>query len=681
MADLTGKTLANRYALQSKLGKGGQGTVYRAINITNNKVVAVKVLVASLDDADSSRDLFTREIQVAEHLRHSNIVRVFDADYDEEHERYYVVMELLTGGSLAERLKESGTMDPNAVLEVVRQVGSALQYAHGEGVVHRDIKPANIMFRSDGQAVLTDFGIAKIVGSTRTTVSTYTVGTPAYISPEQWDNKPANSLSDIYALGVVMYEMLTGKVPHESVEGDLQIVKAKHQAGLLVAPRKLNPNIPEPLEAVVLIALRKDPAQRFQDAYKLVEATEAAVRRGERPQRRRYDPTAPTILWKWIGGVVGPPLPPQDTIYIAREPHKRLPLRGIVTTAGIVGGLGLICFMLTTLPSLGGDAGDGLTPTVLTTPMATMTEAVPKPSVTTTQLTSTPALSATLTPIPTPPVRATDIPTASDNTPIPSINTPVPPTMVEPTPTKLPPTPIPATAVPVTQVPSTQVPPTQALPPQVLPTLVTPTPTDVPQIPTQVPKDRFEQISCAIKPVGDLENLPRLTIEEVADQYMGFWFHPLANEGTGEQWNWSTTLCLQDTKGGQFGSRNQEPGVFVFRPTDVESEFRFAVLVRKDYKPDGWQPHLIGFNVNTTGDSTIEVYDILGNLLGSQRTSTTGGDLWVIPAQMDVVSVRVPVSGLQGTQEATVSFGPTDRWGFGINALNLSGEDPVNPTP
>jgi serine/threonine protein kinase len=214
---LEGQTLG-KYRVLDALGRGGMAQVYRGYHPQLDRYVALKVLRSDLVEQDEFLGRFKREAHAVSGLRHTNIVQVFD--FDVQDDLHYMVMELLEGDTLRARLNEyrvrGERMPLDEILRALVEVLSGLEYAHGEGVIHRDIKPANIMLTRRGQAVLTDFGIAQIVGSTQYTVSGALMGTLNYMAPEQGFKGTCDERSDIYSLGIVLYEMLTGYTPFDA---------------------------------------------------------------------------------------------------------------------------------------------------------------------------------------------------------------------------------------------------------------------------------------------------------------------------------------------------------------------------------------------------------------------------------------------------------------------------------
>lgn len=280
---LEGRNLG-KYRVLEPLGRGGMARVYRAYHAQLDRYVAIKVLRSDLVEEEDFLARFRREAQAVAALRHPNIIRVFDFDVQDDF--YYMVMELLEGDSLRTRLneyraRESRTrehkMPLGEVVRVLLDVLDGLGYAHSEGMIHRDVKPANILLTRRGQAVLTDFGIAQIIGGTRYTVSGALMGTLNYMSPEQGLEGQCDARSDIYSLGIVLYEMLTGAPPYDA-ETPLAILM-KHVNDPLPVPRKIDPDIPKPFERVVLRALAKRPQQRYQSAEEMAEALQKAAKR------------------------------------------------------------------------------------------------------------------------------------------------------------------------------------------------------------------------------------------------------------------------------------------------------------------------------------------------------------------------------------------------------------------
>lgn len=268
---LIGKTLG-KYRITQHLGSGGMSEVYKSYQPGLDRYVAIKVLHSFLADEEDFLTRFRREAKLAAMLRHPNIIQVIDFDYDEQDKAYYMVMEYVEGASLKVRLQKMAqkgeTMPLDEAMRIVTAIGSALDYAHQYGTVHRDVKPANIMFTKDDQPILTDFGIAKMVNVVGLTASGAMVGTPAYMSPEQGMGQAGDERSDIYSLGVVLYQLATGQRPFEA---DTPLgIALKHISAPLPLPSTINPDLPPSIEAVIVRALAKSPDDRYQSAKEFV---------------------------------------------------------------------------------------------------------------------------------------------------------------------------------------------------------------------------------------------------------------------------------------------------------------------------------------------------------------------------------------------------------------------------
>ena len=270
-------TTIGKYRVLEALGRGGMAQVYKAYHPQLDRNVAIKILRSDLVEQEEFLLRFRREAHAVSGLRHTNIVQVFDFDVQED--LYYMVMELLEGDTLRARMNEyrvrSQRMPLGEVVSILNDVLSGLAYAHSEGVIHRDIKPANIMLTKKKQAVLTDFGIAQIIGSTQYTVSGALMGTLNYMAPEQGFKGVCDNRSDIYSLGIVMYEMLTGYTPFDA-DTPLAILM-KHLNDPLPLPTQVDPKLPTALENVVLKALAKDPDDRFQNAHEMAAALQKSM--------------------------------------------------------------------------------------------------------------------------------------------------------------------------------------------------------------------------------------------------------------------------------------------------------------------------------------------------------------------------------------------------------------------
>jgi serine/threonine-protein kinase len=285
---MTADTLfADRYRLERRLGVGGMATVQLAMDTRLERRVAVKLLAEHLAADQNFVSRFRREALAAARLVHPNIVQVFDFGSEESSGRQYIVMEFVDGPSCAEILRELGRLEPADAVSILTQACRGLDYAHRNGVVHRDVKPGNLLrARDGGQVKLADFGIAKAAEHSDMTKVGSVLGTAAYLAPEQARGEPAGPSSDLYALGVVSYQLLVGRLPYESAS--LTDLARQQEAGAPPPPHELDPAIPRPLSLVVERALEGDPADRFPDAGAMERALEDAMR-GVAPE-----PTAAT---------------------------------------------------------------------------------------------------------------------------------------------------------------------------------------------------------------------------------------------------------------------------------------------------------------------------------------------------------------------------------------------------
>jgi serine/threonine protein kinase len=271
------------YRIIDQIGKGGMATVYKAYQASVDRYVAIKVLPSQLAESKEFAARFQQEARIIAKLEHPHILPVFD--YGESDGTAYFVMRYLEAGTLKDRMEAGRPLPLNEIDRIFTQLTNALSYAHSQGVVHRDLKPANALIDSHGNIFLTDFGIAKLLesASPRLTQTDAIMGTPAYISPEQAQSQPVDRRSDIYSLGIILYEMVTGQVPF--VADTPLAVLFKHISDPLLPPSRVRPGIPPAIEQVILKALAKEPRDRFasvdefRSAWKqALEAQEAVAR-------------------------------------------------------------------------------------------------------------------------------------------------------------------------------------------------------------------------------------------------------------------------------------------------------------------------------------------------------------------------------------------------------------------
>ncbi|HLZ21944.1 MAG TPA: protein kinase [Ktedonobacterales bacterium] len=285
------EVLGDRYELQEPIGRGGMATIYRAVDLRMGRTVAVKILreVYSTDPKFVTR--FQREARAASALQHPNIVQVFD--YGQSGESYFIVMEYVEGADLRRYLKKRGILENERAVEIAHDVALGLGAAHKRGIVHRDVKPQNVMLNDDGLVKLTDFGIAsmyKDAEAERLTTTGMTLGTVQYYAPEQAQGEIVSPAADIYALGIVMYEMLCGRTPFD---GDTPVAVAmRHIQDTPDPPSTYNPRITPGLERIILRCLEKDPRARYRDGDALAYALENYARSGGRRPTGTVGPTS-----------------------------------------------------------------------------------------------------------------------------------------------------------------------------------------------------------------------------------------------------------------------------------------------------------------------------------------------------------------------------------------------------
>jgi serine/threonine-protein kinase len=290
--------LGGRYNVDRSVGHGGMAQVYEGTDTVLGRTVAIKVLAPQYARDEAFVARFRREAQAAASLNHPGVVSVYDTGSDDG--VHYIVMEYVAGRTLAQVLEQEGRLQPERAAEVARSVAQALSFAHSAGIIHRDVKPANIMLSSHGGVKVMDFGIARALSSQTLTQTATVLGTASYLSPEQAQGDAVDARSDIYSLGVVLYEMLTGQPPFS---GDTPVAVAyKHVREDPPLPSSLASEVPQELEAIVMKAMAKNPANRYSSAQEMAEDLDRFL---------RGEPVVATPL-----------LPGTDTMVISRTEQR-----------------------------------------------------------------------------------------------------------------------------------------------------------------------------------------------------------------------------------------------------------------------------------------------------------------------------------------------------------------------
>jgi serine/threonine-protein kinase len=287
MQDISTKPLKERYLLQNQIGHGGMGTVYSGIDTVLDRKIAIKTLHKIPNMQTQLIARFEREAKSTASLNHPNIITTYDYGYEKD--IHFIIMELIDGTNLYKYINARGMLRIDHTLLIIYNIAKGIGTAHKQGIVHRDIKPANILLSREGQIKIADFGIASLYKDPEvTTITVDMIGTPAYLSPEQARNQTISPASDIYSLGVVMYQLLTAQTPFN---GSPLALLRQHIEDQPPPPTAINPYIPPELEKIILQCLEKDPKKRFEDGNALEQALATL---GENQIRPRTNPKKKT---------------------------------------------------------------------------------------------------------------------------------------------------------------------------------------------------------------------------------------------------------------------------------------------------------------------------------------------------------------------------------------------------
>ena len=318
---MSATVIAGRYELERRLGIGGMSTVQLALDRRLERHVAVKLLAEHLADDPAFVSRFRREALAAARLVHPNVVQVFDFGFDETAHHHFIVMEHVPGRSCAELLRERGHLDVEEAVEIVALACRGLDYAHRNGVVHRDVKPGNLLVTDDNVVKLADFGIAKATEQSSITQVGSVLGTAAYLAPEQARGEEAGPQADLYSLGVVAYQLLSGRLPYEATS--LSELALKQQRELPVPLEELNPDVPSALAQAVARALELEPEGRYETAA----AMERAIRDGAHGIAPAGAPTRETAATRIIAGRAGSDATAETRAVTSRRRPQEVPAR------------------------------------------------------------------------------------------------------------------------------------------------------------------------------------------------------------------------------------------------------------------------------------------------------------------------------------------------------------------
>jgi serine/threonine protein kinase len=323
---MSGAEIAGRYRLEGRLGHGGMSTVHLAIDLRLERQVAVKLLAEHLAEDPAFVSRFQREAQAAARLVHPNVVQVFDSGRDERTGQYFIVMEYIEGSSCAEILRDQGWVEVEEALSIIEQACEGLHYAHRHGVVHRDVKPGNLLRAREGEVKLADFGIAKATEQSSITQVGSVLGTAAYLAPEQARGEEAGPSADLYALGVVTYQLISGRLPYEA--SSLTELALKQQQEEPATLDKLVAAVSPELAGAVAVALALDPRDRYKTALEMRHGLSDGLR-GIAPGAPGAAPRT-TRLGRGAGRSVAPPTQATSVLTSARRasgPPAAVPAR------------------------------------------------------------------------------------------------------------------------------------------------------------------------------------------------------------------------------------------------------------------------------------------------------------------------------------------------------------------